>query len=98
MKPIGYFTTSRQAQDLVSKFGEHKLQELPDIDKASLVLALSGLVMANTAEIPITPSTAAKDFIPVAYNLTTDKIQEALEIIDNIKPDEAIGIIQFLLQ
>jgi hypothetical protein len=98
MQPIGYFTDCRQAEDLVRKFGDKELKELPDIDQAALVVALAGLMMANIAGITVDVSEAAEACIPVAYDLTSDAIQEALVILDGITPDDAIGILQFLVQ
>jgi hypothetical protein len=98
MQPIGYFTDCRQAQDLVRKFGDKELKQLPDIDQAALVVALGGLMMANIAGVAVNVSEAAEACIPQAYDYTSDAIQDALTILDGITPEEAIGVLQFLVQ
>jgi len=98
LRPIGYFTDCRQAQDLVKKFGDHDLKQLDQIDQCALVVALSGLMMASTAGLTVTLEEAAEACIPSTYDYTSDSVQEAIAILDGISPDEAVNVLQFLVQ
>jgi len=97
-KPIGYFTSDDRARLLTERFGDHDLGQLGQIDQAALTLALSGLMMANLAGVAVTLEEAAEACIPSAYDYTSDSVQEAIAILDGISPDEAVNVIQFLVQ
>jgi hypothetical protein len=96
--PIGYFTNDDRARLLTERFGDHDLQQLPQIDQAALTVALSGLMMASLAGLTVTLEAAAEACIPSTYDFTSDAVQEAIAILDGIHPDEAIGVLQFLVQ
>ena len=96
--PIGYFTSDDRARLLTERFGDNDLNQLPQIDQAALTLALSGLMMASIAGLTVTLEEAAEACIPSAYDYTSDSVQEAIAILDGISPDEAIGVLQFLVQ
>jgi|GEM_PF-1793460 len=97
-KPIGYFTSDNRARLLTERFGDNDLKQLPQIDQAALTIALSGLMMASIAGLTVTLEEAAEACIPSAYDYTSDAVQEALAILDGISPDEAVNVLQFLVQ
>ena len=96
--PIGYFTSDDRARLLTERFGDNDLKQLPQIDQAALTIALSGLMMADLAGLTVTLEEAAEACIPSAYDYTSDSVQEAIAILDGISPDEALSVIQFLVQ
>jgi hypothetical protein len=98
MKPIEYFTSDNRARLLIERFGNHDLKQLPQIDQAALTVALAGLMMASLAGVTVTLEEAAEACIPTTYDYTSDAVQEALAILDGITPDEAVNVIQFLVQ
>ena len=96
--PMGYFTSEDRARLLAERFGDHDLKQLPQIDQAALTVALSGLMLATISGITVTLEEAAEACIPSTYDSTSDAVQEAIAILDGITPDEAIGVLQFLVQ
>jgi hypothetical protein len=96
--PIGYFTSCEQGQNLVKRFGDHDLSDLCQIDQTALVVTLGGFMMANLAGVTVSLEEAAEACIPTAYDYTTDEVQEAIAILDGLNPDDAVSIIQFLVQ
>ena len=98
-QPIGYFTACPQGQALVRRFGDRDLAELPSVDRAALV-AILGLYLYNTAVHGESSSlgTAAYDSLTIYDDQTTIALREAIDILDGITADEAIAIIQFLVQ
>lgn len=98
MQPIGYFTTDDRARLLTERFGDNDLKGLPQIDQAALLISLGGLMMANLAGITVSLEEAAEACIPAAYDYTTDEVQEAIAILEGISPDEAVNVLQFLVQ
>lgn len=54
--------------------------------------------MANLAGVTVSLEEAAEACIPTAYDYTTDEVQEAIGILDGLNPDDAVSIIQFLVQ
>lgn len=96
--PIGYFTSDDRARLLVERFGDYEIKQLAQIDQAALVVALAGLLMADLAGITVSLEESAAACIPTTYDYTSDEVQEAITILDGIKPDGAIGVLQFLVQ
>ena len=97
-KPIGYFTSCEQGQSLVSLYGG-KLDKLPQVDQAALV-AILGLFLYYETVYPdsVNFQDAALDAIHTDCDETTDDIQGALGCLAGIGKDEAIGVLQFLVQ
>ena len=99
-KPIGYFTSCPQAENLVRLYGDRDLDKLPQVDQAALVVILGLYLYYET----VCPSgfdnfeNAALDAIHANDDETTDEIQPALACLEAIDKDGAIGILQFLLQ
>ena len=97
-QPIGYFTSDDRARLLTERFGDNDLKQLPQIDQAALTISLAGLMMADLAGIVVSLEEAAEACIPSAYDYTSDSVQEAIAILDGISPDEAVNVLQFLVQ
>lgn len=97
--PIGYFSSCNQARLLAERFGDHDLKDLPQVDQAALVVALSAMFLAQTVGLETTTvADAAAKAIPEGYDYTSDAINEAVDILEGITPTQAIEIIQFLVQ
>ena len=98
-KPIGYFTGCPQGENLVSLYGGVNLDKLPQVDQAALVAILGLFVYYET----ICPDggrfeDAALEAINEGDDETTDHIQGALACLEGIDKDEAISVLQFLVQ
>ncbi len=96
---IGYFTSSQQGQQLVRRFGDGGLDKLPQIDQAGLLTALSGLILVDAQGLTLSLEESADDFV-LAFDCydVTDGFHDAIAILEGVSKDEAIGVIQFLLQ
>jgi len=103
-KSIGYFTSYPQASALVQRFGDADLAQLPQLDQAALIVALSGFVMSDLAgtdgdDMTLSLDEAAGEFIPEAYEgYTSNHFVDAIAILMGINSDDATDIIQFLTQ
>ena len=102
-KSIGYFTSCPQAYALVQRFGDADLAQLPQLDQAALIVALSGFVMSDLAgtdgnDVVLSLDEAAGQFIPEAFQEFTSDFVEAIAILMGISSDDATDIIQFLTQ
>ena len=98
-KPIGYYTACPQAENLVRLYGDGNLDNLPQVDQAALIAILGLFVYYET----ICPDSgrfedAALEAINEGDDETTDHIQGALACLEGIDKDEAISVLQFLVQ
>jgi len=99
-KPIGYFTSCAQAENLVRLYGDGNLDKLTQVDQSALVVIL-GLFLYYETAYPDgfdNLENAALDAIHSDCDETTDDIQGALGCLAGIGKDEAIGVLQFLVQ
>jgi hypothetical protein len=99
-RAIGYYTDCAQGQTLVNRFGEYSLDGLPQSDQAALLVALSGMVLAHSIGFDAsTVLDAAADVLPEDYTAYCgDDLDEAIAILEDVTPDDAIRVIRFLTQ
>lgn len=98
-QPIGYYTDCPQGQTFVNRFGEYSLDGLSQTDQTALIVALSGMVMGRLAGFgDTTVLDAAGECVPESYGYYSDDLDEAIGILEDVTPDEAIRVIQFLVQ
>jgi len=99
-KSVGYYTACPEAENLVKLYGDKDLDKLPQIDQAGLLVVLSLFIYYENAY----PGSirnfelACLNTLNCDDDYTTDEIQGALTILENISKDDAIGLLQFLLQ
>jgi len=101
LMPVANFTDCKQAAALVEKFGDKDLAKLSDIDQAALLCILSAIVyrdVCTTGKQPLTIWEAADRAIPEDEDHTSEAMEDALEALEGIDPDDAIALIQFLVQ
>lgn len=100
--PIANFTDSKQAAALAEKFGDRDLTKLTESDQAALIMILAAMVYRDVSRVGrmsgITIWEAAEQVIPADEDFTSDQMETALEILEGIDPDDAIALIQFLVQ
>jgi len=98
-KSVGYYTGCPQAENLVRLYGDGNLDKLPQVDQAALVAILGLFIYYETAfSASDNFNDAVADAIPESADATSDAIQGALACLAGIGKDEAIGILQFLVQ
>lgn len=98
LMPVATFTECTQAAALVATFGDRDLGKLSSIDQAALVLILSRLVYRDHIQKPVAIWEAAEVAIPEDEDETSTDMEAALELLEGIAPDDAIALIQFLVQ
>lgn len=96
--PIANFTDSKQSLALAEKFGDRDLDKLSPTDQAALVLILAKLIYRNHVQKPIDIWEAAEQAISEDEDQTSDDMGTALGLLEGIDPDDAIALIQFLVQ
>ncbi|MBD2156255.1 hypothetical protein [Leptolyngbya sp. FACHB-16] len=96
--PIANFTDSPQSMALAEKFGDRDLSKLTHTDQSALVLILAKLIYRNHIQKPIDIWEAAEQAIAEDEDQTSDDMGTALGLLEGIDPDDAIGLIQFLVQ
>ena len=96
--PIANFTDSKQALALAEKFGDRDLAKLLPIDQTALLVILARLIYRDRINQPIAIWDAAEQAIAEDEDQTSDDMGTALELLEGIDPDDAIALIQFLVQ
>ena len=96
--PIANFTDCKQAIALAEKFGDRDLEKLSDIDQAALVVILSKFVYLNLIQHLASIWDAAEQAISENEDQTSENMGTALDLLEGIDPDDAIALIQFLVQ
>lgn len=102
MKPLGYFYQFPQGEALVTEFGDYNIDGLEEADQAALLVVLSAVVFGY-----VTVFDPDEDRpIAAVYNALqsmfvdgcTSSLDTAIEILEGISKDQAIGLIAFLTQ
>ncbi len=97
---IGYYTSATQATELVKRYSDYTLPKLPPVDRAILLAVLSAYVYINLPELNHTLNLleTAEQFIPEHLDRSTEEAFTALDLLNGISRQDAIGVMQFLLQ
>ena len=99
-KSVGYYTACPEAENLVKLYGDKDLDKLPQIDQAGLLVVLSLFIYYENAYPGSIRNCelACLNALNCDDDYTTDEIQPALACLEGIDKDNAIGILQFLVQ
>ena len=113
MRPIKDFTECEQGQRLVDRFGDCELEQMSNSDQAALVVILAGYIYSwlgncptsdrNAGRLPLYnpeygSESATTVFMPEQFDCTSEDVWEALQLLNGIAIDDAMNVINFLMQ